>query len=146
MKHHRGLLHLPDVDVPKVEWEECLCQGKFDPVYCYPPATSKKIAKARKQEWHKVGEIGIDSGTCWVGDPGYVIHPDASEKLVKTWDEFCDKLMKKEKRHVAQWGKWTGVTTGTGEGDGLYPVYVKRNTEGRVMAVLVDFMGVIQSK
>ena len=35
--------------------------------------------------------------------------------------------------------KGLGVCVSTGYGDGFYPVLVKRNAEGRVMAVMVDF-------
>lgn len=32
-----------------------------------------------------------------------------------------------------------GAAFSTGYGDGLYPVFVKRNAEGRIMQVLIDF-------
>jgi hypothetical protein len=41
----------------------------------------------------QVGEIGIDAGLCWVGDPCYVLHTDQPPKAIgKSWEEFCDIL------------------------------------------------------
>jgi hypothetical protein len=46
--------------------------------------------------WIKVGEIGVDAGLCWVGDPCYIMGQDASSHPCKTWNEFCDILRNKE--------------------------------------------------
>ena len=95
-------------------------------------------------EWQKVGEIGVDAGLCWLGDPCYILGEDASEQPTKTWNEFCDLLGKKEKKGVAQWQYKTGhdglgVTVSTGYGDGVYPVFIRRNADGRISAVKVVF-------
>lgn len=92
--------------------------------------------------WQKVGEIGVDAGLCWLGDPCYCVTPDVDEHPAKTWDEFCDKLQKIEKKGVAQWnykGGHIGVTVSTGYGDGVYPVFIRRNADGRISAVKVIF-------
>ncbi len=95
-------------------------------------------------KWEKVGEIGVDAGLCWVGDPCYIMGEDASSHPCKTWNEFCDKLQRGEKKGIMQWNyplghAGLGVTVETGYGDGVYPVYVKRNDEGRIMQVKVMF-------
>ena len=36
-----------------------------------------------------VGEIGVDAGLCWIGDPCYVLHANPPPSTVgRTWDEF----------------------------------------------------------
>ncbi len=101
-----------------------------------------------KKDWEQVGVIGVDAGLCWLGDPCYIMGEDASEKPAKTWSEFCDKLWEKEENpdvHGAvQWNykmghAGLGVTVSTGWGDGLYPVYIRRNKEGRIAEVKVVF-------
>lgn len=97
-------------------------------------------------DWEQVGVIGVDAGLCWVGDPCYVIKDRDEARpmdLGQNWADFCERLHRREVGHAAQWnhGKHPGlgVTVGTGYGDGEYPVLVRRNAEGRVMAVMVDF-------
>lgn len=99
--------------------------------------------------WEKAGVIGVDAGLCWIGDPCYVLHREEQREqpdIGKDWGEFCDRLRERESKNAAQWNyspghAGLGVTVGTGYGDGSYPVYVRRNAEGRVMAVMVDFEG-----
>jgi Protein of unknown function (DUF4241) len=97
-------------------------------------------------KWEKVGEIGVDAGLCWVGDPCYILHrkPGTEPKdLGKTWPEFCDKLgddyptAKQFNYDLGHPG--LGVAVSTGYGDGSYPVYVKKNDEGRIVGVMVKF-------
>jgi hypothetical protein len=76
---------------------------------------SKKEKYLDKAEWRRVGEIGIDTGQCWLGDPLFL--GDAN-------------------------GIDGGVSVYAGLGDGTYPVYVRLSAEdGRTSAVLVDFLG-----
>jgi len=89
--------------------------------------------------WERVGSIGVDAGLCWVGDPCYCVTPDASSHPAETWDEFCAKLRKGEKEGVMEWA--SGVSVSTGYGDGEYPVYVKRDSDRRVVEVKVVFVG-----
>ena len=101
-------------------------------------------------EWETVGEIGVDAGLCWIGDPCYIIHPDSlPEDIGKDWDEFCNRLFERESKvnhgGASQWNydkghSGLGVTVSTGYGDGMYPVQVRRNNEGRVAEVRVVFI------
>lgn len=98
-----------------------------------------------KKRWEKVGIIGVDAGLCWVGDPCYCVTPDANSHPAKTWREFCDVLFDGEQNGVKQWNypmghSGLGVSVQTGYGDGSYPVYVRRNREGRVAEVRVVFI------
>lgn len=90
--------------------------------------------------WQKVGEIGVDAGICWIGDPCYVFHkaspPDA---IGKDWHDFCDKLtFLSHNEYAQQFGSGLGVCVSTGYGDGTYPVEVKIK-DGRVKEVRVKF-------
>jgi len=96
-------------------------------------------------KWETVGQIGVDAGLCWLGDPCYIMGKDAGEQPAKTWSEFCDDLHKRENRGAAQWNykhghAGLGVTVTTGFGDGTYPVQVKRTSEGRISEVRIKFI------
>ena len=98
----------------------------------------------RHGDWEKVGVIGVDAGLCWIGDSCYVVSKDASH-VFETWDQFCDQLFKDEIEGVKQWNytkghPGLGVSVSTGYGDGCYPVYVKRNQEGRIAEAKVVFI------
>jgi len=103
----------------------------------------------KKKNWELVGNIGVDAGLCWIGDPCYCVTPDSSEHPAKTWQEFCQILFAKEEVHptgnCAQWQykaghDGLGVTVETGWGDGFYPVYVRRSNGGRIAEVRVVFI------
>lgn len=94
----------------------------------------------RKEEWKLAGEIGVDAGLCWIGDPCYCVTPDANEHPAKTWPEFC-KLMRDLDVRQFNYRKGhpgLGVCVETG-GDGCYPVFIKRNREGQITEVKVKF-------
>jgi hypothetical protein len=105
-----------------------------------------------KTDWIKVGTIGVDAGLCWLGDPCYIMGSDADGQPAKTWSEFCDMLGAIElsnkgtdKAQTAQWNyklghPGLGVSVSTGYGDGEYPVYIKRGSEGRIAEVKVVFI------
>ena len=99
----------------------------------------------KNKKWEEVGLIGVDAGLCWLGDPCYCVTPDADNHPTQTWIEFCDKLGKIEQKGVAQWNYklghvGLGVSVSTGYGDGNYPVFVRRNDEGRIAEVKVVFI------
>ena len=98
-----------------------------------------------KTDWQQVGEIGVDAGMCWIGDPCYILTDTPTESGAPSYDDLCDKL------ENANWPKTlqlqyalghngVGVVVETGYGDGCYPVYVKLNSEGRVVEVKVVFV------
>lgn len=98
-------------------------------------------------EWELAGTFGVDAGLCWVGDPCYCVTPDADEHPSQTWLEFCDLLDKENGMNKNGYQSFNykmgheglGVCVRTGYGDGSYPVYVKKNNEGRIMRVLIKF-------
>ncbi len=103
--------------------------------------------KRTRNTVRQIGEVGIDAGLCWVGDPCYVLHADPMPKAIgKNWSEFCDLLddgpyptCKQLPYDLGHAG--LGVVVSTGYGDGVYPVFVEFNNEGRIAKVWVEFIG-----
>jgi hypothetical protein len=100
------------------------------------------------EHWQKIGEVGVDAGLIWVGDPCY-IHHDNSEiekEWGKTWSEFCEILSEKEKGKYPTAVQFNyslghpglGVCVSSGYGDGCYPVFVKRK-DGMIKELKVVF-------
>ncbi len=90
----------------------------------------------------KVGYIDVDAGICFVGDPCYSMPDDGSSReTVKDWHKFCELISDKDViqlNHKAG-HPGMGMVVSTGWGDGTYPVYIKRNSDGRVAEVRVAF-------
>jgi hypothetical protein len=92
-----------------------------------------------------IGEIGVDAGICWIGDPCYVLHLEQPPKAIgKDWEEFCDLLGDEyptaKQFHYDLGHAGLGVVVSTGYGDGVYPVYAEFNSEGRIASVRVEFI------
>lgn len=87
-------------------------------------------------KWELVGHVGVDAGLVMVGDPCYTLGDDASHR-VKSWDEFCDTLPFNGPATIHDTG--FGIVVSSGYGDGSYPVYVKKNRDGRVVGLKVEF-------
>jgi Protein of unknown function (DUF4241) len=92
-----------------------------------------------------IGEIGVDAGLCWIGDPCYILHTDkAPQAIGKDWSEFCDTLDSNTefRQYDCDHGHpGLGVVVSTGYGDGTYPVFAEFNDDGRVAKVWVEFIG-----
>jgi hypothetical protein len=92
------------------------------------------------------GSFGVDSGQAMVGDPCYLDNWDTNKN-----DEW--NLEGKVGEYSYQGASATtlannygelgfnAVVFSTGYGDGLYPVYVQLNEDGRVSKVVIDFEG-----
>jgi hypothetical protein len=99
-------------------------------------------AKARRQQWEQAGVCGVDSGMIWIGDPSYCVTPDAEDHPAATWMEFCrqtDDMEAAKQFHFARGHAGLGVCVRSGYGDGLYPVYVRRDANGRVKEARIVF-------
>ena len=94
-----------------------------------------------------IGHIDVDAGLCWVGDPCY---QSDSKSLFEDWGLFCDKLFAGQSEfhppighvsfgHDNEIGEGKGIAVSTGYGDGKYPVYITRDSDGRINSVTVDF-------
>jgi len=45
-----------------------------------------------------IGNIGVDAGLCWIGDPCYVLPEDSHEctgEAIHDWGVFCDIMRDK---------------------------------------------------
>lgn len=85
----------------------------------------------------RIGFVYVDSGTVWIGDPCYVLGEDASHG-VKTWSDFCDKVSF-DTDFREPLGEGVGISLQAGYGDGAYPVFIERNSEGVISRLIVDF-------
>ena len=94
------------------------------------------------------GSFSVDSGQAMVGDPCYLDKfehwPDGTpfdheENAGKySYLGACGVTLKEGYGEI---GSADAVVFSTGYGDGLYPVYVKLNDDGRVGMVVIDFEG-----
>jgi hypothetical protein len=104
----------------------------------------------KKITWEEVGEIAVDAGLCWIGDPCYCVTPDASNHPAKTWSEFCDLIKNNRTNNVTKFNfskrdcpytiDGLGICVQSGYGDGRYPVFVKRTKDGLLKEVRVKFI------
>lgn len=97
-------------------------------------------------KWEKVGVVGVDAGLIMVGDPCYHADGKRPKALGKDWQDFCHKLRdsKFDQNNSLQLDydmghAGLGVVVSSGYGDGVYDVMVKKNSEGRVVALKVEF-------
>lgn len=91
-------------------------------------------------EWQHIGNVSVDGGLIRIGDPCYTIEKG------ETWKDICDFLDAEkfyEKEFVSENhskdipGK--SVFVHSGYGDGFYPVFIKKDENGRVASVLIEF-------
>jgi hypothetical protein len=97
------------------------------------------------------GSFGVDSGQAMVGDPCYLDNWDTNKN--DEWD-----LEGKVGEYSYQGASATtlannfgalgfsAVVFSTGYGDGVYPVFVQMNEDGRVSKVVIDFEGDIDEQ
>ena len=90
-----------------------------------------------------IGYVAVDSGTMYLGDPCYI----SSDKRLhsnKAWKTFCEEVLwTNQFRDNGNTGvdKHAAVVTDTAYGDGLYPVYATKTSEGRTASVTIVFTG-----
>src|SRR5438874_1752994 len=94
-----------------------------------------------------IGDIGIDAGLCWIGDPSHILHARPKPKAIgKDWHDFCRLLHRSECPAAAaplpydDGRPGLGVVVSTGDGDGRYPVYAEFTPDGRIAKVWVEFL------
>lgn len=93
------------------------------------------------------GSFAVDSGQAMVGDPCYLndwnTNADIEFEPEKHAGEYsylgaCNQTINHAYGEI---GNSSAVVFSTGYGDGIYPVYVKTNDDGRVSMVVIDFDG-----
>lgn len=98
--------------------------------------------KAKTEKWEQAGFCGVDAGLIWIGDPCYIIGQDATEQPAESWSDFCKQI---ENMGASQQFKYKhghdglGVCIGDFGGDGCYSVYVKKDSNGRVLEAKIVF-------
>lgn len=98
-----------------------------------------------EKDFIKIGEIGVDAGIVWIGDPCYVFHNEDGlpSTLGEDWIEFCEKLGVVNQAYKSfnfELGhEGLGVCITPTHGEGVYPVYARFNKEGRITQVFIDF-------
>jgi hypothetical protein len=79
----------------------------------------------------KIGECGVDSGLVMVGDPCYFIGDDARiHAKCPTWRQACYEVFDRGKP-LAYDVYGLGVAVNTTYGDGVMPVYLVTDSDGR---------------
>jgi len=99
-----------------------------------------------KTEIKKVGQVNVDAGICWIGDPCYILHREKKlpDTLGKDWSEFCNTLdyrgpvLKQFHHSSKKESPGLGVCVSSGFGDGSYPVFVEIKND-RVKKVWIEF-------
>jgi hypothetical protein len=82
--------------------------------------------------WLYAGSVGIDSGTVLLVDPCYA--RDAQQETVyRSADPYGEVPLSEHELHTA-------VACCTGQGDGIYPAYVRLAESGRVAELRVVFL------
>lgn len=89
-------------------------------------------------EWEKVGEVGVDSAHVLIGDANY------ADSLKSDWHKRFLFNESYDFNHAPQTvsvflGYAEGVVCVSGQGDGVYPVYVERSLGGLVKRMMIDF-------
>jgi hypothetical protein len=105
------------------------------------------MTQIKTDSFKLAGYFTVDSGQAMVGDPCYLDDWDTNKN-----DEW--NLEGKEGQYsyhgasamtipnsYGELGNAKAVVFNTGYGDGMYPVYVEINQDGRVSKVLIDFLG-----
>lgn len=95
------------------------------------------------EAWERAGEIGIDAGLCWIGDPCYILPEESPEAApLRDWSKFCEMMKDLDVRQFRylRGHDGLGVCVSTGCGDGIYPVEVRRDPDGRIAEVRVRFI------
>jgi len=92
-------------------------------------------------KFEKVGYIGVDSGQVMLIDPCYIkkdFENEYGDKPGLNYSGACEASLSK-KCCGNFGGNDMAFCTGTTHGDGVYPVFVRRNRNGRVTAIMIDF-------
>lgn len=100
---------------------------------------------AKPNGFQLAGHIGVDSGQVMLIDPCYIkkdFESEYGDKPALNYAGACEASLSKNGCGNFGGSKHSNTLafcSGTTHGDGVYPVYVKRNRNGRVTAMMIDF-------
>ncbi len=77
-------------------------------------------------DWEEIGTVGVDSGQIVIADPCYVLSKDEYKKLITDYQQQPHEF-----KH--------GVINSGWGGDGTFPVFVKKDDDGRIIEMKVVF-------
>jgi len=116
----------------------------------YHPFDEKDVVHSEKEDIPEIliGHVGVDSGQLLVCDPSYI---DSEWELEEDFDpvnpkhNFSYNACVKETLSDKGYGQLNyklghagvGVAFQSGYGDGIYPVYAKRNNDGRIIEITI---------
>lgn len=89
----------------------------------------------------QIGELYVDAGCIWLGDPCYVLGADSSNGP-KTWSDYCDLLdelghWNSHEPMIEPFGHGIGMHVQTMYGDGSYPVYAEYEGN-KIKRIIID--------
>jgi hypothetical protein len=87
--------------------------------------------KGESMPGERIGTVGVDSGMLLISDPCY-IKEGLEEKLEAIYEKTNNELKAAEANRF-------DLAFLTGYGDGLYDVYAKRDSEGRIVKIEISF-------
>lgn len=97
------------------------------------PHTHEQLTE---QGWELAAEFGVDSAAVVIGDVTFVDKDYAHKALQAAWKAQGEG----DPEPVVQADdSGESVAMASGDGDGIYPVYVQRHQSGRIQAVMVMF-------
>lgn len=108
------------------------------------------IAHVEPLERHEGEEVtlGVDGGLAAFATPGAVerLADERTDGDVESWETQLIEEMRTVYRHTRDWARMVTADGGaavaafsSGEGDGLYPIYVLRDQSGRSVGLAIDF-------
>lgn len=104
----------------------------------------------RKKNFY-VGDVYVDSGRIWIGDPAYILDPKNWGEEAPSPEAMFYKEDDAERSHppaldgapqvlaLEPLGKGLGLIFPSGWGDGIYPVYITLGDDGRPEAAYISF-------
>ena len=100
-----------------------------------------------KGEWERVGQVAVDAGQIIVCDPCYIYESESAvqrEVGGSRWADYHAFLKRigffDAGRGTQQIGVEAAVVVTSGDGDGVYDVFVARTKDGRVAELKVVFI------
>ena len=102
------------------------------------------MAKIEKG-WEYIGRCGVDSGQLLITDPCYLsdwVDNESDSKIGKSSMSYagaCNATLSKERGGQLhnKLGIDLAVAFSSGYGDGVYPVYARKNEDGRIVEVKI---------
>ena len=142
-------------------WESTVAVHKTEGRVSILTAKARTVRNSESGAWTEVFEAGVDSGQMSIFDEKfYRAKSEGEGKMSPTWEGMATSKHENEKDgggtfygacctltcgedngRTSQAGVLEhGAVSSTGYGDGCYPVFVKKNKAGEVVAVKVKFM------